>query len=115
MFRVFLFALIFAVEANGVVMASNNVMHQKNCIYTSTDASPTTHAHQGHAHDHDTADNATPEHDHETSMMDACSEITCEAFGTVEIPIFPSATLTASEHELTALKRVENLLRPPIT
>ncbi len=112
-FRIFLLALIFAVGANGIVMASNDVMHKENCIHTDAGDTLTDHPVHGHSDHHDTADNAAPGHDHETCMMHACSAITFEALAAGEIPASLSAVLTTSEHELAPLGLAENFLRPP--
>ncbi len=114
-FQTFLFALIFAVGANGVVMASNDVMHQKHCVHANVDQALTTHDHAGHSDHHETSNDAAPEHDHNTCMMHACSAVVNEAYGTVALPVFLSSAQRAPEIELTALERVDGPLRPPNT
>ncbi|MFD1160482.1 hypothetical protein [Roseovarius aestuarii] len=114
-FQVFLLALIFSVGANGVVMASNDVLHQKNCIHTSVDETPLAHDHSGHADHAEASNDAAPEHDHNTCMMHACSAVVCEVHGAFAAPIFLSAVLTVTEQPLTPLGLAESFLRPPNT
>ncbi len=86
--------------ANGVVMASNDVMHQKNCVHANVDQAPTTHDHAGHSDHHETSNDAAPEHDHNTCMMHACSAVVNEAYGTVALPVFLSSAQRAPEIRL---------------
>ena len=114
-FQIFVMALIFAVGANGVAMASSDVINQEHCVHAVSDADQIAHDHDNHAANHENSNDAVPEHDHETCMIHGCSAVAYDAHGPVEMPVFLSAVLTATEHEFMVLERSETLLRPPNT
>ena len=112
-FHVFLLALVFAMATNGVVMASNDVMHQKNCVHAPADEAQQIHVHQGHDGHHDAESDTIAAHDHNTCMMHACSAVAYEGHGLIVRPIALSMALTATERELIPLGLACDFLRPP--
>ena len=114
-FQTFLLALIVAIAANGVAMASNVVMHQDNCAHAASDSPYAAPMVMDHASQPAASGETAPDHDHETCMMHACSAVAYEASEAVVISVLLSAAIVSKEQELVALNRANGLLRPPNT
>jgi hypothetical protein len=114
-FQTFLLALIVAIAANGVAMASNSVMNQDHCVHSASDAADSATMAMDHANHPATNGDMSPDHDHETCMMHACSAVAYEAHGAFAISVLPSAAIAVNEHPLVALERADSPLRPPNT
>lgn len=114
-FQTFLLALIVAMAANGVAMASNVAMNQDHCAHSASDAAHAPTMAMDHANHPAASGDTSPDHDHETCMMHACSAVAYEAHGAFAISVLPSAASALNEHTLVALERADSPLRPPNT